>query len=73
MESPSERMRKRCYKLGQEMPDKVEHEVLMKILAKVIVQEKVLDCDAFEMASKAYAEGFNNLELGDMSYEADIN
>lgn len=64
MDSPSERMRKRCWNLGQEMPDQVEHEVLMGILAKVIVQEKVLDEDAFEAASKAYAEGFNGLNLG---------
>jgi len=41
------------------MPNEVPHDTLMKILAKIIVQEKVLDCDAFEMASKAYAEGFN--------------
>ena len=65
--TPSEQMRQRCWKLGQEMPDEVEHETLMKILAKVIVQEKVLDDDAFKMASKAYAEGFNGFELGELS------
>ena len=64
MDCPSERLRKRCWNLGQEMPDKVEHEILMKILAKAIVYEKVLDDDAFEMASKAFAEGFNDLPLG---------
>jgi hypothetical protein len=58
--SPSKQMRERCFKLGQEMPNEVPHDTLMKILAKIIVQEKVLDCDAFEMASKAYAEGFND-------------
>ena len=64
MDSPADRMRKRCFKLGEQMPDKVEHQTLMGILAKVIVQEKVLDEDAFEAASKAYAEGFNGLNLG---------
>lgn len=57
--NPSKKMRERCFKLGQEMPNEVEYYTLMKILAKIIVEEKVLDCDAFEMASKAYAEGFN--------------
>jgi hypothetical protein len=70
------RMRLRCFKLGKEMPDEVEHEILMKILAKIIVQEKVHDDDAFELASKAYAEGFNGLvvmpdpDAGDELYHA---
>jgi hypothetical protein len=46
------------------MPDQVEHKTLMGILAKVIVQEKVLDEDAFKVASQAFAEGFNGLNLG---------
>jgi len=65
--TPSEQMRQRCWELGQKMPDKVEHKILMGILAKVIVQEKVLDDDAFKMASKAYSEGFNGFKLGELS------
>jgi hypothetical protein len=65
MESPAKSMRERCWRLGQEMLNEVEHTVLMNLLAKIIVQEKVLDCDAFEMASKAYSEGFYNIPLGE--------
>jgi hypothetical protein len=67
VESALNRMRLRCFKLGKEMPDEVEHEILMKILAKVIVQEKVQDDDAFDYASSAYAEGFSGANMGDMT------
>jgi hypothetical protein len=63
-ESALNRMRLRCFKLGKEMPDEIEYEILMKILAKIIVQEKVQDDDAFDYASKAYNEGFLDLSMG---------
>lgn len=69
---PENRMRKRCYELGKLTPDKVPHKTLMKMLAKIIVEEKVRDDDAFEMASKAFAEGFNGLGLGDLKNDTDI-
>lgn len=65
--NPLERMRERMYELGQDAPDKMSYKQIMKICATVIVQEKVLDDDAFEQASKAFAEGFNRLKLGAMS------
>lgn len=65
--NPMERMRERVHELGQEAPDKMSHEQIMKICVTVIVQEKVLDDDAFQQASKAFAEGFNGLKLGAMS------
>lgn len=55
-----ERVQKRCYKLGQEMPNKVSLHTLTEIIAKVIVQEKTHDEDAFKIASEAFAEGFNS-------------
>jgi predicted alpha/beta hydrolase len=65
--NPLERMRERVYELAQDAPDKMSYEQIMKICATVIVQEKVLDDDAFQQASKAFAEGFNGLKLGAMS------
>lgn len=53
-----ERLINRCHELGGLMPRKVENTELAKILAKIIVEEKVMDEDAFEIASKAFAEGF---------------
>ena len=71
--NPLERMRKECHKLGMNAPDKLEYEAIMKICAKVIVREKVLDDDAFEHASKAFAEGFNGLHLGGTDGVANID
>lgn len=64
-DNPTDRMRERCYRLGKEMPNKIPHDEVLKLLAKIIVQEKVLDDDAFEIASKAYAKGFQHLKLGE--------
>lgn len=50
----------RCRKLGAAMPNGVDHEIVLKLLTKLIVQEHINDDDAFEIASKAYAEGFEN-------------
>jgi len=53
----------RCRKLGAAMPSGVDHEIIAKLLTKLIVQEHVNDEDAFEVASEAYAEGFNNITI----------
>jgi hypothetical protein len=60
-------LKQQCYDLGKSMPNKVPHETVMQMLAKVIVEKKIHDDDAFDMASQAYAEGFNGLDLGVMS------
>jgi hypothetical protein len=36
-------------------------------LCKIIVNEKVTDADAFNMASRAFAEGFQGLSLGEIN------
>jgi hypothetical protein len=71
--NPLERMRKKCHKLGMSAPDTMEYDTIMKICAKIIVKEKVLDDDAFEHASKAFAEGFNGLHLGGTDNAPSIN
>ncbi len=53
----------RCRKLGAAMPSGVDLDIIMKLLTKIIVQEHVNDDDAFEVASKAYSEGFNNITI----------
>lgn len=45
-----------CFKLGQEKPDLSEDEI-SKQLAKIIVSEKILDDDAFELGRQAYDKG----------------
>lgn len=61
---PFEKMIERCYTLGQNMPNGVNYDIIRQIFIKIIVQEHVQDDNAFEAASKAYSEGFNNLPLG---------
>ena len=61
--NPVKRMQERCYKMGQETTDFIEHEALIKKLAKVIVQEKVMDEEAFEMAQQAFSEGCNDRNI----------
>jgi hypothetical protein len=65
MSCPLERLINRSRELGKITPNKVKHETILELLAKIIVEEKVLDEDAFEVASKAFAEGFNNVNKGE--------
>ena len=69
--SSIDELKQQCYDLGKSMPDKVPHTTLMKILAKIIVEKGVNDDDAFDLASRAYTEGFQGLKLGatDPGYE----
>ena len=67
------RMRGICYEMGQQSEDKIPYGDLMKKLAKVIVQEKVMDEEAFEIASKAFAEGFQGLKLGELGNDTNID
>jgi hypothetical protein len=71
----TDNLKQQCYDLGKAMPNKVPHEHLMKILAKVIVKEKIHDDDAFALASRAFSEGFQGLKLGSMdsNYENEAN
>jgi hypothetical protein len=46
----------RCFKLGQDTPNLSEDEI-SKRLATIIVSEKILDDDAFEIARTAYEKG----------------
>jgi len=64
-------LKQKCYDLGKAMPNGVSHETLIKLLAKIIVQEKIHDEDAFEIASKAYSDSFLGLgqETIDSEYE----
>ena len=62
-ESAEQRLIRRCRKLGQAMPSKISHETLAEILTKIIVEEKMNSIEAFIIASKAFSEGFNNVEL----------
>ncbi|GAG78147.1 unnamed protein product [marine sediment metagenome] len=62
--SSADKVKQQCYDLGKGMPNGVSHEDLMQLLVKIIVKEKIHDDDAFALASRAYAEGFNGLKLG---------
>ena len=53
------RMQDKCYQLGVEMEKEVDDETLQKLFAKVIVQEKILDDDAFEIANTFFERGRN--------------
>jgi hypothetical protein len=57
-----ERMMERCRKLGKVMPISISKETLKVIFTKIIVEEKVNDDDAFEMASKSFKETFECME-----------
>jgi hypothetical protein len=47
----------RCKELGKEPAPELTGDALSTALAKIIVNEKVLDDDAFELAAKCYHEG----------------
>lgn len=66
-DNPVSRMQERCYAMGYATKDFIEHEELMQKLVKVIVQEKVMDEEAFELAKQAFAEGCNDKNLGDLN------
>ena len=61
--NPVKKMKKACYQMGYETTIFIEHDELMKKLAKIIVHEKVMDDEAFEMAQKAFAEGCNDRNI----------
>jgi hypothetical protein len=63
--NPVKRMQEACYQMGYETVDFIEHDELMQKLAKVIVREKVMDEEAFEMAKQAFAEGCNDRNIVD--------
>ena len=56
MFSSLDTLTERCFKLGQEKPDLSESEI-SKHLAKIIVNEKIHDDDAFEIGRDAYDKG----------------
>lgn len=62
--SVEQRLMEKCRALGCAMPNGVDHEIITNLLTKLIVQEKYNGEDAFELASKSYAEGFEGLEDG---------
>jgi hypothetical protein len=56
MEVSTMKLIESCFKLGQEKPDLSEDQI-SKHLAKIIVSQKILDDDAFEIGRQAYDEG----------------
>jgi hypothetical protein len=47
----------RCKEFGENSPEELSGESLSIELAKIIVNEKILDDDAFELAKEAYDQG----------------
>jgi hypothetical protein len=56
MEMSTMKLIERCFNLGQEKPNLSEDQI-SKHLAKIIVSEKILDDDAFEIGRQAYDKG----------------
>ena len=56
MFSSTSKLAEMCLKLGQEKPDLSEDEI-SRHLAKIIVGQKILDDDAFELGREAYNRG----------------
>jgi hypothetical protein len=52
-------LEEKCYKMGQEATEPEDEKTLSKKFAKEIVKLKILDDDAFEIASKYYQKGLD--------------